>query len=63
MINKIDNTSFQCRFRFHKYSTHTPKFRPYREFEFMPELQNKNPLKEFINSIKKVYQQYLAQKP
>ena len=55
MINAISSVSFQSRFG--KYSSHTPKMRPYREFEFMPELQDKNPIKNFF---KKMVEEYKA---
>ena len=51
MIQAINSTNFQGRFG--KYSSHTPKMRPYKEFEFMPELQNKNPVKKIFKNVGK----------
>lgn len=51
MIQKVSNISFEGKFHFNGYSKHTPKTRPYREFEFMPELQDKNPIKELCKKI------------
>lgn len=60
MINKIDSTSFQSRYLFKGCSKHTPKMRPYREFEFMPELQKQNTIKKLFKNIvecfKSIYQ-------
>ena len=51
MIKKVDNVSFSGKFHFNGYSKHTPKMQPYKEFYFMPELQTKNPVKNFFNQI------------
>ena len=53
MISAINSVSFQRRFG--GYSTHTPKMRPYKELEFMPELQKQNFIKIFIKNLKEVY--------
>jgi len=52
MITSICNVNFQGRFC--RYSSHTPKMRPYKEFEFMPELQKKNPGKELFKNFGKM---------
>ena len=51
MINKVDNVSFSGRFHLNGYSKHTPISRPYKEFEFMPELQRQNPIKNFFKKM------------
>ena len=51
MISPVNNVNFEGKFHFNGYSKHTPKTRPYREFEFMPELQKKNQIKEFFKNI------------
>ena len=57
MISKIQNTNnnismqAKCRLFLRKYSTHTPAPRPYKEFEFQPELQEKSPVKKFLDYI------------
>lgn len=51
MIQAINSTNFQGRFG--RYSSHTPKIRPYKEFEFMPELQDKNFVKEIFKNVEK----------
>ena len=53
MINAINNINFQNRFG--RYSSHTPKMRPYKEFEFMPELQRQNPIKQIIKRMVETY--------
>jgi hypothetical protein len=55
MITPVDNVNFQGKFHFNGYSKHTPKERPYRYAEFMPELQTKNRVKAyFVNIINKI---------
>ena len=53
MIHAVNNTNFQGKFC--RYSSHTPKARPYREFEFMPKLQKPNPIKKFFSRLIEEY--------
>ena len=60
MISSVDNVSF-CGWtsciksilprKLVGYSKHTPKMQPYREFQFMPELQTKNQIKKFFQNM------------
>ena len=51
MINKVDNVNFSGRIHWNGFSKHTPQTKPYSEFYFMPELQRKNPIKEFFKKM------------
>ena len=53
MIQAVNIVNFQGRFG--RYSSHTPKVRSYREFEFMPELQKQNHIKNFFKQMYETY--------
>ena len=56
MITPVDKVNFKG--RLFGYKTSVPKPRTYRYGEFMPELQDKNPIKEFFNKLVEKYNKY-----